>query len=82
MVEAKKLISNWRYHNPGPMGRLQIAKILILPKFTHIPSVIPNYKGTEAKELDAILKEFIWSSKTNKIAGKRMELPINKGGLG
>ena len=58
--EIKKITLDWRHRFLTPIGRLCIAKTLLLSKINHLAFVIPSLSSTMVKKLENLIYNFIW----------------------
>ena len=63
----KKIIQNWLYRNITPIGRVCIAKSLILSKIIHILQALPTPPSKFLKAIENLLVDFIWKNKRHEI---------------
>ena len=66
----KKIIQGWLYRNITPIGRVCIAKSLILSKIIHILQALPTPPSNFLKAIENLLVDFIWKNKRHKINEK------------
>lgn len=61
------------------MGRINLVKMILLPKllylFWHTPFYIPPFKSMEA-----ILNTFVWGSSRHKLSWQVLKCPVHLGG--
>jgi hypothetical protein len=77
----KSLISSWSRRMLSTAGRITVIKTLILPKITHLLISLPNPPREKLKEIEKNFFEFIWNSKTPRVAKKDIIQSYEKGGL-
>lgn len=72
----------WRTLPLSPVGRVNLVKMVYLPKFTYFfrntPCLIPK---SFFQKLDSIVSTFVWAGKALRLARKMLQLPLSPGGL-
>ena len=64
-----------------PSGKITILKTIIILKFNHVFTSIPNPDGEFIKKLNDIFYKFIWDDKLDRISWKQLANIYLKGGL-
>uniref|UniRef100_A0A803KF69 Reverse transcriptase domain-containing protein n=1 Tax=Xenopus tropicalis TaxID=8364 RepID=A0A803KF69_XENTR len=76
-------LKNWEKLPLSLWGRVNIIKMIYLPKLLYIlhntPYAIPR---AVFKKLNTIMNPFIWANKPPRISWEKLTSPIGKGGLG
>ncbi len=83
LVDKTKLdMSRWSSLPLSPLGRINLVKMVILPKFLYLFQHIPIcIKKSFFTNLDGILRSFIWANKPARLKKSVLQLPKSKGGL-
>ena len=82
MVEKVRTILNkWNNRNLSLIGKIQVVNTLIASLFVHKMMVLPNIPKRIIKNLENIIREFIWNGKKAKIAFKTLQNRKEDGGL-
>lgn len=79
--EMKLSISAWSRRMLSTAGRITVIKNLILPKITHLLISLPNPPRKHIKEIETIFYNYIWNSKTSRVAKSSIIQSYEKGGL-
>ena len=66
--EIKELICSWSRKILSTAERITVVKSLILPKITHLLISLPNPPKEKIKEIEFFLYQYIWNSKTPRVA--------------
>ena len=77
----KKMIQIWLHRNIMPIGRICIAKSLILSKITHILQALPTPDHEYLNSIEKLLLDFIWKNKPHEINAKLLCKDIKHAGL-
>ena len=75
-----RLVKAWKKRKMTLIGRIQIAKSLLIPQITYLISVIPIAKKV-ISEVEKIIFDFIWDGKSEKVKRKTLCRKYCKGGL-
>lgn len=78
---VRKEIQSWSKRNISPIGKITIIKSLLLSKFVHLFTVLPQPDKKWIQELEKLFYNFIWNSRIEKISRKTMQLSKENGGL-
>ncbi len=79
----KSKIEKWRLLPLSLIGRVNIIKMIVLPKFTYLfQNVLVFLTSSFFKLLDSIIMPFIWANKPARIAKVHLQKPPSEGGLG
>ena len=82
LTEIKKVLSTWDFRHMTPFGKKLIVNQLCLSKLSHLAISLPNLKKEKIKEIEKLLKIFIWGSEKCKIAWNDTKFPPSQGGMG
>ena len=77
----EKLIQLWMFRNITPIGRICVAKSLILSKIIHVLQSLPSPPPEYLKKIEKILINFIWKGKRHEIKKETLYLEYGSGGL-
>lgn len=83
LVDKTKLdMSTWSSLPLSLVGRINLVKMVILPKFLYLFQHIPIcIKKSFFSNFDGILRSFIWANKPARLKKSVLQLPKSKGGL-
>ena len=81
LKEMEKVLLAYKRRNLTILGKITVIKTIIIPKFVHVLSVLPNPSHKTIIDLNAKFSEFIWNSKTGKINRNLLSLDLAEGGL-
>ena len=79
--DMKKIIQLWMYRNITPIGRICVAKSLILSKVIHVLQSLPTPPSYYLKKIEKLLIDFVWKNKRHEINKKNLYLKYDMGGL-
>ncbi len=80
---VKLNIESWKLLPLSLIGRVNVTKMVVLPKFLYLFQNIPIYlPATFFKQLDSVILSFVWNYKTPHIAKAHVQKPTDCGGLG
>ncbi len=80
---VKLNIESWKLLPLSLIGRVNVTKMVVLPKFLYLFQNIPIYlPATFFKQLDSVILSFVWNYKTPHIAKSHVQKPTDCGGLG
>ena len=77
----QKSIQLWTHPNITPMGRICIAKSLILSKIIHVLQSLPTPPLDYLKRIEKMIINFIWKNKRHEINKQTLYLEHKIGGL-
>jgi len=80
MTSIKTLIHHWSRRNLTVLGRVTVAKSLLLSKITFLVLTIPDPSQDFIKELNRIINAFIWKG-VDKVTRNQMMQDYDKGGV-
>uniref|UniRef100_A0A671XVP2 Reverse transcriptase domain-containing protein n=1 Tax=Sparus aurata TaxID=8175 RepID=A0A671XVP2_SPAAU len=81
--KLKIMIDRWKLLPLSLIGRVNIVKMVVLPKFMYLFQNIPIYLTTSFfKMLDSIVIPFIWADKPSRISKAHLQKSTAEGGLG
>lgn len=81
--KLKIMIGKWKLLPLSLVGRVNIIKMVVLPKFVHLFQNIPIYLTTSFfKSIDSIITPFIWADKPPRISKAHLQKHTAEGGLG
>ena len=87
MISRKKKVlavaNSWRNRYVSVYGKVCVVKTLMLPKLTHIATVLPTLKKKQIKEIEQIWYDYISPKKGAARADRKtIHAPTVAGGLG
>lgn len=81
--KLRGMIDRWKLLPISLIGRINVVKMVILPKFIYLFQNLPLYlTASFFKLVDSILTSFIWADKTPRISKTHLQKPTSEGGLG
>lgn len=81
--KLKIMIDKWKLLPLSLVGRVNIIKMVVLPKFMYLFQNIPIYLTTSFfKMIVSIIIPFIWADKPSRISKAHLQKPTAEGGLG
>uniref|UniRef100_A0A669DW20 Reverse transcriptase domain-containing protein n=1 Tax=Oreochromis niloticus TaxID=8128 RepID=A0A669DW20_ORENI len=81
--ELKCMIDKWKLLPLSMIGRINIIKMVVLPKFTYLFQNVPIFlRSSFFKALDAIIMPFVWAYKPPCISKSHLQKPTDEDGLG
>ena len=81
LAQIQKEIAQWRRRNLTPLGRITVIKSLLISKFVHLLTALPNPSQTELKQLESLLFEFLWAGKRDPVKRAKVIQNYSNGGL-
>ena len=80
--KAKKVLNSWCNRSLTLLGKVQVVNTLISSLFVYKMMVLPQLPSNIIKNMDNIVREFLWNGKKGKIAYNILQNPKREGGLG
>ena len=81
--KVKAVANSWRNRYVSVYGKVCVVKMLMLPKLTHIATVLPNLKAKQISEIEKIWYKYISPKKGAARADRKtIHAPTARGGLG
>ena len=77
----KKILHLWYYRNITPIGRVCIAKSLVLSKIIHVLQSLPSPEAEYMKTIEKLCIDFIWRNKRHEVNKNTLCLPTDQGGM-
>uniref|UniRef100_A0A8C6SR27 Reverse transcriptase domain-containing protein n=1 Tax=Neogobius melanostomus TaxID=47308 RepID=A0A8C6SR27_9GOBI len=82
MGEVRESIEKWTTMPISMIGRINLIKMAILPKFLYLFQSLPlPLPKSFFKEINAIFSRFIWNNRKSRLRFKLLYLPYDRGGL-
>ena len=81
MNKVKAVCKNWYNRSLSLSGRILVVNSLIGSLFVYKMMTMCNLKESEMKEIETVIREFIWKGKRSKIALETLYKPKTQGGL-
>ena len=83
ITKVKMVANNWKNRYVSIYGKVCVVKTLMLPKLTHIATVLPTLTAKQIKEVEKIWHNYISPKKASARADiKTIHAPTAEGGLG
>ena len=76
-----RMIAMWQGRNLTLMGRIAVAKSLLLSQVTYVISSLPDPSEKLIKEINKVLFTFVWNSKRNPLKRLRLCQSVQDNGL-
>ena len=80
ILKTEKIINDWNKRNLTMLGRITVAKSLLIPNITFIGSVTKLDK-TYVSKFKKLIYDFIWNNKQEKVKRSILSLDFCNGGL-
>ena len=80
--KAKQTLNAWYNRGLSLLGKVQVVNTLVASLFVYKMMVLPMIPTNIVKNIDNIIRDFIWNKKKSKIAYGILQLPKKEGGLG
>ena len=80
--KVKKNLFSWQNRGLSLIGKIQVVNTLIASLFVYKMMVLPIIPNNILRNIDNIIREFIWDGKKSKISYSTLQLPKKEGGLG
>lgn len=82
MEQVTTKCNTWRTLPLTPVGRVNLLKMIFLPKFLYFFRNTPiHLPRTFFKRLEGILIAFVWAGRPPRVARRILYLPLSGGGL-
>ena len=79
--KSVSILNQWKkHHNLSLKGKVLVWNALIVSRFIHAGLIFSVPNGV-IKDLDSLLKDFLWSDKTHCLSLDKLALPFDQGGL-
>ena len=79
--KIKGILNSWNNRNLSLIGKIQVINTLIASLFVYKMMVLPIIPQSTIKEIENILRNFIWNGKKSKIAYSILQNQKDQGGL-
>lgn len=80
--EVKESLDKWAVMPVSMIGRINMVKMSILPKFLYLFQALPLPLSKQFfDELNTVLNRFIWNNKKSRLRLRLLYLPYERGGL-
>ena len=79
--KAKNILAAWYNRGLSLLGKIQVVNTLIASLFVHKIMVLPMIPNKVIKNLDNLIREYIWNGKKAKIAYHILQNSKKEGGL-
>ena len=81
VAKARKVLNAWNNRGLTLIGKIQVINALIASLFVYKMMVLPCMPKNIIKNLDNLMRDFLWNGKKAKIALKTLQNPKSEGGL-
>ncbi|MCP3679187.1 MAG: hypothetical protein GY782_02550, partial [Gammaproteobacteria bacterium] len=82
-TKVQAIANSWKNRYVSVYGKVCVIKTLMLPKLTHIATVLPNLSAKQIKEIEQVWYNYLTPKKGAARADKKtIHAPTAKGGLG
>ena len=79
--KVKKTLNLWYNRDLSLIGKIQVVNTLVASLFVYKMMVLPIIPINIVKQVDNLIREFIWNGKKSKIAYKILQQSKQQGGL-
>ena len=79
--KSKKVLNSWQNRDLSLVGKVQVINTLISSLFVYKMMVLPEIPKNVVKNMNNIIREYLWNGKKSKIAYNILQLTKNEGGL-
>ena len=79
--KVKKVIQAWYNRGLTLLGKIQAVNTLISSLFVYKMMVLPSIPKNIVKNVDNLIRDYLWKGKKSKIAYNILQLPKKEGGL-
>ena len=79
--KARETLSAWQNRGLTLLGRVQVVNTMIASLFVYKMMVLPQIPKTVVKNMDNLIRNYLWGGKKSKIAYNILQLPKKEGGL-
>ena len=80
--KTKKIIEAWNHRNLSLIGKIQVVNTLIASLCVYKMMVLPTIPSNIIKNMDNLIRQYLWNGKKAKIAYSILQNPKAEGGLG
>ena len=81
VLQLEKEIAQWRRRHLTPIGRITVIKSLLVSKFVHLFTALPNPTQAELKQLERLFFQFLWAGKRDPVKRAKIVQDYAHGGL-
>ena len=82
LIDMQREINKWSKRDLTPFGKVTVIKTLIISKIVHIFISLPSPSPKMFKKINAMLYEFLWDGKPDKMKRSIARNKIELGGIG
>ena len=79
--KARNTLNAWTNRGLSIIGKVEVVNTLVASLFVYKMMVLPTIPRGTIKNLENMIRYFIWNGKKSKIAYKTLQLPKKEGGL-
>ena len=80
--KVKKVLLDWKNRNISLLAKIQVVNTLVASLFVYKMMVLPLIPKAIIRNVNNIIREYIWNQKKAKIAFNILQLPKKEGGTG
>ena len=81
ITKVKNTLNAWNNRGLSLIGKVQVINSLVASLFVYKMMVLPTIPSKIVKQVDNIIRQFLWSGKKSKIAYSMLQNPKHQGGL-
>ena len=81
LEKARTILNTWYHRGLSLLGRVQVVNTLIASLFVYKMMVLPIIPRHIVRNMDNVIREFLWNKKKSKIAYNILQNPKKEGGL-
>ena len=79
--KSKQVLNTWNNRGLSLLGKVQIVNTLVASLFVYKMMVLPIISTKVIKQMENIIRDYLWQGKKAKIAYRILQLPKDQGGL-
>ena len=81
LAKAKKVLEGWYNRGLSLIGKVQVVNTLVASLFVYKMMALPIVPVGVVKNMENLIRDFLWKGKKAKISLKILQLPVDQGGL-
>ena len=78
--KTNQVLNSWKNRNLSLLGKVQVVNTLVASLFVYKMMVLPTIPDKTIKQIDNIIRDFIWNKKKSKIAYAILQNSTREGG--
>ena len=79
--KAKKVLNSWQNRGLSLIGKINVVNTLVASLFVYKMMVLPTIPKNIIRNIENVVREFIWNGKKAKVAYNILQNPKKEGGL-